>query len=97
MQSSFFDLLLFESEDLPGVPVDDVAEFLDYVAAMEHGLRRLKEDFPSPFGCSAKCMASCCVEAEARTKYPASFTPVKIGLEDRDPAMLSMCRRRQIA
>ncbi len=45
-QSSFSDLLLFESEDLPGVPVDDVAEVLNYVGAMEHGLRRLKENFP---------------------------------------------------
>jgi len=45
-QSSLSDLLLFESEDLPGVPVDDIAEVLNYVGAMEHGLKRLKEGFP---------------------------------------------------
>lgn len=37
-QSSLADLLLFESEETPAVP-------LDYVAAMNHGLRRLREGF----------------------------------------------------
>jgi len=45
-QSSLSDLLLFESDELPGVPLDDVQEVSRYVAAMEHGLRRLKEEFP---------------------------------------------------
>jgi len=45
-QSSLSDLLLFETEDAPGVPVNDTQEVSDYVAAMNHGLRRLREDFP---------------------------------------------------
>jgi Fic family protein len=45
-QSSLSDLLLFELEEAPGVPMDDVAEVSNYVAALEHGLERLKEDFP---------------------------------------------------
>jgi Fic family protein len=45
-QSSLSDLLLFELEEAPGVPLDDVAEVSDYVAALEHGLKRLKENFP---------------------------------------------------
>jgi Fic family protein len=45
-QSSLSDLLLFEMEEAPGVPLDDVAEVSNYVAALEHGLKRLKEDFP---------------------------------------------------
>lgn len=45
-QSSLSDLLLFELEEAPGVPVDDVVEVSNYVAAMEHGLRRLREGFP---------------------------------------------------
>ena len=31
---------------MPGVPLDDVREVSRYVAAMEHGLKRLREDFP---------------------------------------------------
>ncbi len=45
-KSSFSDLLLFESEALPGVPIDDVEEVSNYVAAMHHGLRRIKGGFP---------------------------------------------------
>lgn len=45
-QSSLSDLLLFELEEAPGVPLDDVTEVSNYVAAMEHGLRRLREGFP---------------------------------------------------
>jgi len=42
-QSSLSDLLLFENAETPGVPVDDVKEVLNYVAALEYGLKRLKE------------------------------------------------------
>ncbi len=42
-QSSLSDLLLFENSEAPGVPVSDVEEVSNYVAAMEHGLRRLKD------------------------------------------------------
>ena len=45
-QSSLSDLLLFELEATPGVPEVDVVEVSRYVAALEHGLRRLKEGFP---------------------------------------------------
>ena len=45
-QSSLSDLLLFELEEAPGVPLDDVVEVSNYVAALEHGLRRLAEGFP---------------------------------------------------
>ena len=45
-QSSLADLLLFENEAVPGVPMDDVREVSNYVAAMHHGLERLKEGFP---------------------------------------------------
>ncbi len=45
-QSSLSDLMLFELEEAPGVPIDDVVEVSNYVRAMEHGLRRLREGFP---------------------------------------------------
>ena len=41
-QSTLSDLMLFELDDLQ-VPVDDVKEVSSYVAAMEHGLARLKD------------------------------------------------------
>jgi Fic family protein len=45
-QSSLSDLLLFENEGAPGVPMDDVREVSNYVAAMQHGLERLRNGFP---------------------------------------------------
>ena len=45
-QSSLSDLLLFETDDAPGVPIDDVIEVSNYVRAMEHGLQRLDGGFP---------------------------------------------------
>ena len=45
-QSSLSDLLLFEADELPGVPLDDVQEVSNYVAAMNHGLERLRGGFP---------------------------------------------------
>lgn len=45
-QSSLSDLLLFEMDAAPGVPLNDVVEVSNYVAALNHGLRRLREGFP---------------------------------------------------
>ena len=45
-QSSLSDLLLFELDEAPGVPLDDVVEVSNYVAALEHGLARLRGGFP---------------------------------------------------
>lgn len=45
-QSSVSDLLFYELEQAPGVPLDDVAEVSSYVAALEHGLRLLGEGLP---------------------------------------------------
>jgi Fic family protein len=42
-QSSLSDLLTYELEDLPGAPVNDVEEVSNYVAAMNHALKRLKD------------------------------------------------------
>ena len=45
-QSSLAQLLLFELEEAPGVPLDDVVEVSNYVAALNHGLQRLQGGFP---------------------------------------------------
>jgi Fic family protein len=45
-QSSLSDLLLFENDEIPQVAIDDVQEVSNYVAAMDYGLKRLREGFP---------------------------------------------------
>lgn len=45
-QSSLSDLMLFELDNAPGAPFDDVVEVSNYVAALQHGIARLREGFP---------------------------------------------------
>ena len=45
-QSSLSDLLLLEQGQEPSAPADDVRVVSNYVAALDHGLRRLGEGFP---------------------------------------------------
>jgi fido (protein-threonine AMPylation protein) len=45
-QSSLSDLLAFEAEGMENVPLHDVAEVSSYVAALEHGLQRVRHDLP---------------------------------------------------
>src|SRR5580765_7618687 len=45
-QSSLSDLLLYENAETPGVPLDAVQEVSNYVAALNHGLKRMRDGFP---------------------------------------------------
>lgn len=45
-QSSLSDLLLFEMDQVPGVPLDDVREVSNYVAALDFGMKQLSDGFP---------------------------------------------------
>ncbi len=45
-QSSFADLLLYEIDEQPGVPVEDAREVSRCVAALEHGLKKLRGGLP---------------------------------------------------
>ena len=45
-QSTLDDLMKHESGAAAGVPVDDVAEVSTYVAAMNHGIKRIQNGFP---------------------------------------------------
>ncbi len=45
-RSTLDDLLLFEVEAAPGVPLDDVKEVSCYVDALEDGLSQLRDGFP---------------------------------------------------
>lgn len=45
-QSSLADLLLYESDAVPGVPIHDVQEVSNYVAALDLGMQRLRQGMP---------------------------------------------------
>ncbi|MBI5442959.1 MAG: Fic family protein [Deltaproteobacteria bacterium] len=72
-QSSFSDLLLFESDEAPGVPLHDVVEVSNYVAAMSHGLSRMKEGFPLSLRLIREIHEVLLSRGRGETKTPGEF------------------------
>ena len=72
-QSSLSDLLLFESEEAPGVPLDDVQEVSNYVAAMNHGLTRIREGFPISLRLIREIHDILLSKGRGNTKQPGEF------------------------
>lgn len=72
-QSSLSDLLLYEDNEIPGVPIDDVQEVSNYVAAMTHGLNRLKEGFPLSLRLIRELHEILLSGSRGSTKLPGEF------------------------
>ncbi|MEO5331164.1 MAG: Fic family protein [Magnetococcus sp. YQC-5] len=72
-QSSLSDLLLFELDEVPGVPFDDVVEVSNYVAALEHGMARLREGFPLCNRLLREIHARLMAQGRGRDKNPGEF------------------------
>ena len=72
-QSSLSDLLMFELDQAPGVPFDDVTEVSNYVAALEHGLARLREGFPLCNRLLREIHARLLASGRGATKQPGEF------------------------
>jgi Fic family protein len=72
-QSSLSDLLLFELDEAPGVPFDDVVEVSNYVAALEHGLARLSEGFPLSNRLLREVHAKLLARGRGAEKSPGEF------------------------
>lgn len=72
-QSSLSDLLLFEASDAPGVPMDDVVEVSNYVAALDHGLKRIREGFPLSNRLFREIHGVLLSKGRGRAKQPGDF------------------------
>lgn len=72
-QSSLSDFLLFESAGTPGVPLDDVVEVSNYVAALEHGMTRLREGFPLSNRLAREMHALLLRKGRGSEKMPGQF------------------------
>ncbi len=72
-QSSLSDLLLFEIDGAPGVPLDDVIEVSNYVAALDHGLARLRGGFPLSNRLIREVHAVLLSRGRGSTKEPGEF------------------------
>lgn len=72
-QSSLSDLLLFELDQDPGVPLEDVQEVSNYVAALVHGLNRLAEGFPLSLRLIREIHGVLLAKGRRRHKAPSEF------------------------
>jgi Fic family protein len=72
-QSSLADLMLFELDQEPGVPLDDVQEISNYVAALYHGLRRLAEGFPLSLRLIQEIHGVLLTKGRGTTQTPGEF------------------------
>lgn len=71
-QSSFSDLLIYENNGTPGVPIDDVAEVSSYVASMNYGLERLN-DLPLSLRLIREIHEILMRNSRGSTKQPGEF------------------------
>ena len=72
-QSSLSDLLLFENDEAPGVPIQDVQEVSNYVAALNHGLARLRGGFPLSLRLIREIHEVLLSKGRGSTKEPGEF------------------------
>lgn len=72
-QSSLSDLLLFEASEAPGVPLDDVEEVSNYVAAMNHALERMQGGFPLSLRLLCETHGVLLAGARGANKMPGEF------------------------
>lgn len=72
-QSSLSDLLLYENGETPNVPLDDVREVSNYVAAIEYGFKRLGEGMPLSNRLIRELHAILLKDGRGKTKNPGEF------------------------
>ena len=72
-QSSLSDLLLYENNEVVGVPNQDVVEVSNYVAAMEHGLKRIRGGFPLSLRLICEMHAVLLSKGRGSSKQPGEF------------------------
>lgn len=72
-QSSLNDLMLYEMEGLPGVPMDDVQEVSCYVSALELGVQRIREGHPITFRLLTELHKALMTSGRGISKGPGEF------------------------
>jgi len=72
-QSTLSDLLTYELEQAPGVPLDDVREVSNYVVATQHGIRRIREGFPLSGRLVREVHAALLKDGRGTTREPGEF------------------------
>jgi Fic family protein len=82
-QSSLSDLLLHEIRAVPGVPINDVEEVSNYVAAIRHGIQRVRdEEYPITLNLMRDLHRILLQGQRGREKDPGEFRRSQVWLQD---------------
>jgi Fic family protein len=84
-QSSLADLLLYEIDEQPGVPIDDAREVSRYVAALEHGVARLRGGFPMCLRLIREMHGVLLEQPRGRAKAPGEFRRSQVWIGGTQP------------
>jgi Fic family protein len=98
-QSSLSDLMLYEMEGLPGVPLDDVQEVSCYVNALSLGVARVREGEPITFRLISELHQALMTAGRGTQRAPGEFrrNQVWIGGHRPDQAIFVPPPANQIA
>lgn len=72
-QSSVADLLMFENEQAPGVPEEDVEQVSNYVGALFHGVERMRHSLPLSLRLLREMHARLLQRGRGSEKQPGEF------------------------
>lgn len=84
-QSSLSDLMLFEMEGQPGVPMDDVQEVSCYVQALTLGVQRIREQYPITFRLVTELHQALMTSGRGISRGPGEFRKNQVWLGGHRP------------
>ena len=84
-QSSLSDLMLYEMEGVPGVPMDDVQEVSCYVSALNLGIQRIREEHPISFRLLTELHQALMTSGRGINRLPGEFRKTQVWIGGHRP------------
>ncbi len=84
-QSSLSDLMVYEMEGVPGVPMDDVQEVSCYVSALNLGIQRIREDQPLTFRLVTELHQALMTSGRGTNRCPGEFRKSQVWIGGHRP------------
>lgn len=84
-QSSLSDLMLYEMEGVPGVPMDDVQEVSCYVTALNLGIQRIREGYPISYRLLTELHRALMTSGRGANRSPGEFRKSQVWIGGHRP------------
>jgi len=84
-QSSLSDIMLYEMEGVPGVPMDDVQEVSCYVNALNLGIKRIREETPISFRLLTELHQALMTSGRGVNRSPGEFRKTQVWIGGHRP------------